>query len=1149
MKASSSVFTAASLLSLAVVVAHCSVDQAPAGLRATPPGTGPAIVFNVEHLPLPEIPQPNDVATFPDPTSRTGRRINVSQVAPTSMEITARQGFAQMEGWGTFAPITVAFTREPGSDPSQAALDLDDIRARMQNDGHDFTNDPVYVVNLTTGVPLMLDMGDGNFPLTPRDLDAYWPNDPKLTQQNVMFESVEEGAGLLQSSYKPSLDTDFDGVLDHPNTLGPLAPGQIHGVDDLLGWYERESDTLILHPLLAMEEKTEYAVVLTDRLHGPDGQPVRSPFAYVNHPEQTADLGKLVSILSDPTRSNYYGSIAGTGAEHVSFAWTFTTQPVYEDLRLLRDGLYGKGPFGWLSAQYPPKAEALRALGMATQPGNESQNLATLPACQPGLGTPYVVKVAAATEAIKLIVQVALASDFSLSSSQQQAILDSMQSVDHFVIGEFKSPYFVGSDPTHENPEESFQLDFQTGQGRVATDTIPFFLAVPKATPGSQQPFPTVVWSHGTSLFKEDAFVRVGYFARQGIATLAIDMPGSGLTLTNSQQSVAQLALATSCYVEWLPALETTRAYDLNGDGVPDSAGYLWSAHIFHSRDNFLQSVFDQMATVRLIKSFDGKAVSDQDFNGDGKNDLAGDFDGDGTPDVGEAKPIYTAGESYGGVVAMVHGAVDPYVVASAPISGGGGVIDIVSHSSLVPTPVLEQFLSPLVVAVPASSRGPGSALPTACTGDQLSLRFEVNNLLATAELEIACLNPGELGPNMTVLVENRRNGVTHCARTDSQGLLRVPISANVGDPIEVQIFDQPDVVDSYKTCNVAKGTPPGRLVKTWEQAATTYTPVADGSTCPSSSGCQLFWSTFYPVGSQLVAPQDGLGYARQTPDARRLLMLAQAAVDPADPINFAPYYMMKTIPGLNGEALPHRGILVQNTVGDPYVPIATGSSFARAAGVLPFLPPSAVTAMPEYANYATPQPMYDAFGGMTPNDVLIQNDVLRGVARLQETHAGPGCGVNYLSSPPAALGCDAAPAVDPTTCAQTLYDADWASEGTNDYASPHPATPLRLGRLTTGATDAASLAQAWAPRISTLPLTSPDGTAGTTPMLGLVNAYVNPLGQHVFFTVDPCRNFDDVTYYDTQMARFLATGGTDIYVLSHPQTHKCMATQSCPFD
>src|SRR5208283_4873286 len=113
-------------------------------------------------------------------------------------------------------------------------------------------------------------------------------------------------------------------------------------------------------------EKTEYAVVITDRLHGPSGQPVRSPFDYVNHPEQTADVQKAVAILSDPKRANYYGDIAGTGAEHIAFAWTFTTQPTYEDLRLIRDGLYERGPFAGIGKSFPLKAEAFRAVGLAS---------------------------------------------------------------------------------------------------------------------------------------------------------------------------------------------------------------------------------------------------------------------------------------------------------------------------------------------------------------------------------------------------------------------------------------------------------------------------------------------------------------------------------------------------------------------------------------------------------------------------------------------------------------------------------------------------------------------------------------------------------------------------------------------------------------
>ncbi|HBQ13900.1 MAG TPA: hypothetical protein DEF51_23125, partial [Myxococcales bacterium] len=54
-------------------------------------------------------PLPNDVATWPDPDSPTGRRINASLVAPSSMERRLRQEFDRLDGWGTFAPISVSF--------------------------------------------------------------------------------------------------------------------------------------------------------------------------------------------------------------------------------------------------------------------------------------------------------------------------------------------------------------------------------------------------------------------------------------------------------------------------------------------------------------------------------------------------------------------------------------------------------------------------------------------------------------------------------------------------------------------------------------------------------------------------------------------------------------------------------------------------------------------------------------------------------------------------------------------------------------------------------------------------------------------------------------------------------------------------------
>lgn len=190
------------------------------------------------------------------------------------------------------------------------------------------------------------------------DPTSYYPNDVKVAEQNLLFETVEEGVGLTQADYTPARDLDFDGVLDHPDTFGPAK--QVPGVDNLLTWYERETDTLRIRPLLPLEEKTTYAVVLTDRLTGPNGQPVRSPFPTINHPSQSAGLAEVAGALGMHSHAAYFGDIAGSGLGHVAFVWTFTTQPVHEDLSLLRDGLYGHGPFARFAAQFPPSPRSSR---------------------------------------------------------------------------------------------------------------------------------------------------------------------------------------------------------------------------------------------------------------------------------------------------------------------------------------------------------------------------------------------------------------------------------------------------------------------------------------------------------------------------------------------------------------------------------------------------------------------------------------------------------------------------------------------------------------------------------------------------------------------------------------------------------------------
>ncbi|HEY8086212.1 MAG TPA: hypothetical protein VIF09_00155 [Polyangiaceae bacterium] len=1132
-----------------LVAAACSVDTIPAGLRATPPGSGPSVVFDLLASPLPDIPTPNDIATFADPTSRTGRRLNASLVAPTRIERAARAQFDELEGWGTYAPVTVHFTPEAGADRAAAAIDLDDVHLRMAADGWDLTDDPVYLVNLTTGVPVLLDAGSGNYPLTVIDDTSYYPNDYRRSSQNIVYETANEAVGACADHvYRPECDTDFDGVLDVPDTLGPAK--QYDGVDNLLTWYERQTDTMVLQPVLPMDEKTEYAVVLTDRLHGPDGQPVRSPFLTINHPAQSSGVAKLQSILSDATRSNYYGDLAGTGLAHVAFAWTFTTEPVQEDLLLLRDGLYGKGPFAHFAKEFPTSSlQAAQAVGQTVNPSDEPDGWQNDPTCLPLEKTPYVVHWSDVKTNLGAFIQAL----FPFSPVQLAAFEKSLDdSVDYLVIGTYDSPYLLG-DPLSPDPDLHFNVSFQTGQGDVRHTPVPFLIAVPKTTAKHGPPFPVAYWRHGTSIFDLEMIVHAGLYAREGIAIASMDAPGHGLVLTAGQQDLLEALLKGVCLGGAARGLEASRAIDLNGDGAPDSGGLVWSAHLLHTRDGMRQSVLDGVQLTRMLLGFDGTAKSGQDFNGDGDptDDLAGDFNGDGVVDVGGPRlPYYSSGGSFGGLVAQIHGAIDPAFAATAPVSGGGGFVNVAVRSRLTPDPVLEEVLGPLVVAVPASTRPPSNGTPaTQCTGDQMSVRWVVNDLLNSAEVEIACLGPDELGAGMTVVVQNDTSLARRCARTASDGSFRVPLPTTIGDAVEIGVFGAPDAVDSYGTCNVTTGARFVRGIGTWEVAATSFTPVAtEGLTCTSTTGCQQFWQSFYPVGSPLVAPQEGLGYFRQSPDFRKLMNLAQAALDPADPINFAKLFLLAPPLDTNGVPMPPRPVLDVHTVGDFLVPTATGMAFSRAAGVLPFLPPTAADRMPEYADWATPQELWNAWGGRSPDQAMIDSYEMEGVARLKRVPLAGGCGVNYVS--PTTADCASPPANDADTCSQVLTDGDYLGETMQQiFPSPPVAPPLRLARLAgQRASSSADLAAVWAPRVEGKPF-SADGawTAGPA-VAGMINAYIAPLGDHDWSFGDPCQAWDGTTYMDDLLVHYFATRGTDLYYLTHPSSHECLATQTCPW-
>ena len=324
---------------------------------------GPTVNYDVLAEPLPEIPLPNDQATRLDPTSPTGRRLNISEEASTEYERRTRRTFNEMDGFGTYAPIMVSFDKP---------LDVADLYERMGTN-HDFRDDALFVFNVDPdceryGEEVAMDMGSGRFPATlyrhgtliedpeaPNGVfikekgNLYFDFDPHAHYHNILFEETNEdlnGNGVLD----PGEDTDYDGELDVANFIDPSACDGVTGVekdrcvaDNLMSFYDRAANRLFLRPLWPLEQQCTYAVVLTKRLLGEDGKAIQSPFPYVNPQGQTSDVSRAADFLS-----RY-----GLTTDDVAFAWSFTTGSMTLDLETLRAGLYGSGPFQQLKDEFP----------------------------------------------------------------------------------------------------------------------------------------------------------------------------------------------------------------------------------------------------------------------------------------------------------------------------------------------------------------------------------------------------------------------------------------------------------------------------------------------------------------------------------------------------------------------------------------------------------------------------------------------------------------------------------------------------------------------------------------------------------------------------------------------------------------------------
>ena len=858
------------LLPLFINVTGCSPYLE--GLRPTPDGSGPAVVIDWDAKPLPEIPLPNDLATRPDPSSVTGLRLNISEEAPTEMEREARRKINELAGFGIYAPFTVSFD-EP--------LDLDEIQHRHQDDGN-FADDAFLLINVEPSSPdylrpVRLDVGHGRFPQDLDETDRYFPNDPREDSPALLFETADEDLnrnGILD----PGEDTDNDGVLDRPNVW----PEGGDPREDLMTWYERETNTLIVRPVVPLREETRYAVVLTERLVGEDGEPVRSPWRYIHHIRQTEALKPALHALPE----------WGLDIEDVAYAWVFTTGRITGDLVDARRGLYGEGPFNWLGESFPGAVNE----GLTMHNSESLENTLRLP--------------------VNTLLAPVAALDLFGGDESTGILLDAYESFASDIVGgSFETPYLLmdSDDGGRDDTDEYWKLDPISGSMVVGPQRVAFTCVLPKETPDGG-PASVAFFGHGYGSSRFDMFGFGWAMNRLGMAVCAMDFPGHGPSLDADEIEQIEGILNNLGLVPFLDHLMDARQRDVDNDGEPESGADQWIADSFHTRDMVRQAALDTSQLIRALR-----ACGEGEMETEVGPRMTCDWDDDGRPDLGGPDAdFFMVGGSLGGINTAVSAAIEPELVATASIVGAGGLMDIGIRSPLkgVVEAVVGRLITPLIIGTPTDDGMLTLSQHVISGRDQASIPFASVPMTAAG---------GE------VLVENLVNGEERLFKIPQDGRLRVPIAADAADPVDKRgLSGMPEEGPGEERWTVSDNAGLGDKLRVtiWDPEGVEVAVIDTFEVEAKFEGIT------YPEGSPLVAAAEGLGHLRGSPSLRRLASFTGMIIEPGDPIAYARAYIEEPFELLGGQP---RNTLIVPTPGDMIVAINAEIALARAAGMVDY--------------------------------------------------------------------------------------------------------------------------------------------------------------------------------------------------------------------
>ncbi|MFZ5446814.1 MAG: alpha/beta hydrolase family protein [Myxococcota bacterium] len=678
----------------------------------------------------------------------------------------------------------------------------------------------------------------------------------------------------------------------------------------------------------------------------------------------------------------------GRGLDDVAFTWSFTTQHWTKPLVAVRDGLYGLGPLARLSTEFPPdlvlREVRARAPGVYTRiaPNSLFVDMAKNLYSQFGSGN---------------------------SSAQEDLFFDNFEFIDFHAVGTVDSPQFFprfAEDGKTQLPltEQVWKLDPETGEAFTRHEGVNYWLMVPKHRTG---PAPVAIFIHGHGSTKFDAMNVAGFLARMGIATMGIDAVSHGVDVDPVLLEVVKGQFKQRGLEGMGLGIVEGRALDQNADGKLDSGVDYWTAYIAHTRDVVRQTAVDLFQVIRTLKSFDGQRTWKYDANQDGQPDLAGDLDGDGKVDVGGSAAIHLVGGSLGGIISSYVGGLEPHVVTAIPIIGGGGLGDIGTRSSLsgVRDAMVLRMMAPLILVK-----------------DGQVTEF-VPDLVEGKALPVATLKTAPKPGSLAVLT-NLTTGEWRCARVQPNGHLRVAVPSDKGNRLALAFYAEELPSREREGCE-PRGQPTERVAAFDTEFK--------------------FQGTTYAAGSDFVAVTDGFGLRRGNPELRRMMGLAQVALEGADPANTAPFlHGDRTLTYGTGDTVQTRVFYI-NTMGDSGVPTASGVTMSRAAGLVDFR-----TVDPRYGK-TVQQVLLDTgtvesveasarWKDSTGRNVLMDIDDLANVSTV-----GDGFDVPRLN-PPLRLVRRNTEAQGGGLSAQLFPMMD--PLGTHGFPQPKPEKPFDLGSL-----------------------------------------------------------------------------------------------------